>query len=813
MSSADNAGAAGGPTVPDPHSSDPSWPDVAHVRDARDLLFARYVGPYRLTGLLGEGGMGQVYLATQEQPLRREVALKVIKRGMDSDAIVARFTSERRALALMDHPAIARVLDAGTTDDGRPFVAMELVRGQRLTAYCDDAQLTVEARLRLFLDVLRGVQHAHQKGVLHRDLKPSNILVSTVDGRPQPKIIDFGIAKAIADDEPLATSVTMIGQFVGTPEYMSPEQAGVLPSGVDTRSDVYSLGVVLFELLTGHRPYDFEKRTPTAIAARLTEFRLPIRPSAAVATRTLGRHTESTEIDRATARGSSPARLRRSLRGDLDTIVLKAMHPEPDRRYGSIEQFAGDLERYLGGLPVTARPDSLAYRTSRFVRRHAVGVGVAVLALCAVLVFIVALARERARAVEAEQQARIEAETATQVSTFLVDLFDEADPETNRGREVTARDLVDRGAERIRTEVVDAPVVRGQLLHTLGDVYRSLGRAENAEPLLREALAVREQALGPDHLQVAETLNTLARVRLDLGDPVESRAMYERALTIREASEGDASASVAEVLNNLGNVHLTTGHLREAVDVYTRARAIRRSLGTTEGEHGGGVLHNMAVAHYQMGQYEDAYEVLNEAEPLLQAQYGTDGLHPALIALASFRGLVLRELDRFDEARTVLEAGVADARALYQAPHGQLGTILNNLALVEQELGHADRAEALFREVLAIDIAVHGPDHADVAHDYFNLGTFLYKHGDRAEGTQLVERTLEMRERLLGSEHPMTARAMSRLADYRVDAGRLREAVTMYERAEAVLAARLPEDHKDLQSTRRQLRAAQARLR
>ncbi len=804
---------ADGRTIPDPQAPGPSFPDLAAVREVRDLLFARYVGPYRLTALLGEGGMGQVYLATQEQPLRREVALKVIKRGMDTDAIVARFASERRALALMDHPSIARVLDAGTTDDGRPFVAMELVRGQRLTDYCDGAQLTVDERLRLFLDVLRGVQHAHQKGVLHRDLKPSNILVTTVDGRPQPKIIDFGIAKALTDDEPLATRVTMLGQFIGTPEYMSPEQAGVIPVGVDTRSDVYSLGVVLFELLTGHRPYDFDKRTPTAVSARLTDLRLPMRPSAAVTTRTSNRQTDSTQVDLAAARRSSPARLRRTLRGDLDTIVLKAMHPEPDRRYGSVEQFADDLDRYLRGLPVNARPDSRLYRASRFVRRHAVGVALALLAVCALVAFVVALARERARAVEAERVARVEAATATQVSRFLVDLFDEANPATNRGREVTARELVDRGAERIRTEVTDAPIVRGQLLHTLGDVYLALGRPESAELLLRDALAVREAAAGPDAIPVAETLNTLGRVLVERGATAEALALYERALAIREAAEGEASDGVSEVLNNLGLVHLTDGRPREAADALRRSMEIRRGLGEEARAHRGGTLFNLAVAHYQLGEYEQADEVLTEAEPLLRAQYGTDGPHPNLVGFASFRGLILRELKRLDEARAVLEAGVADARKLYPEPHGQLGTILNNLALVERAQRNYARAEALYREVLAIDLAIHKGDHPDVAHSYFNLGTFLYERGQREEGTRLLEQALDMRMRVLGSEHPMTALAMSRLADHRADAGRLREAIDLYERAEAIQAAVLPEDHKELRNTRTGLEQARARLR
>ncbi len=813
-----------------PSDDDSAWPDILSTRtlregdavaprvhalqQARDLLFEEHVGAYQLGPRLGQGGMGEVYLARQEQPLRRDVALKVIKRGMDTESIVRRFASERKALALMDHPAIARVLDAGATADGRPFVAMELVRGGRITDVCDARRLGVHERLRLFLEVLRGVQHAHQKGVLHRDLKPSNILVAVVDGQLQPKIIDFGIARAVNDDEPLASQATVVGQFIGTPEYMSPEQAGAIGGGVDARSDVYSLGVVLYELLTGHRPYDFARRTPTAVSARLTERSRPLRPSAAVHTRTLAAAPESTIVDRAAARAVSPARLRRLLRGDLDTIVLKAIHPDPERRYGSAEQFSADLERFLEGRPVLARPDSLPYRTQRFVQRHVFGVAVTALAAVGGLVFVVLLARERTRALEAEQQARIEAGTATAVSDFLVSLFDVASPETGKDRGITAREMVDRGVARIRSELTDEPAVRGQLLFTLGSVYRELGRIDQAEPLLREALDVRRQAFGASHPLVADTLGRLARIRLDRGDTAESLALYEQALEIRRAVSGPASAPVGEVLNNIGLVHLTAGRFAEASAVLAEAAEIRLAAGG-EGSHGAGsVLYNMAVTHYELGQYDDALTHLDRAEPLLRAELrAIDDPHPKLVALASFRGLLLRELDRQDEALEVLERGVEAAREIYTEPNPALATILTNLALVVQRRGDLDRAEGLYREVLAIDQAVYGERHADVAHDYFNLGTFLYRHrGHRDEGTRYVQVALDMRRDLLGADHPATAVAMRTLADYHVDAGRVRDALPLLEAAHAAQVKALPPDHPSLATTRQALDAARHRL-
>jgi serine/threonine protein kinase len=368
------------------------------------------IGPYRILEVLGEGGMGTVYRAEQTEPIRREVALKLVRRGLDGTRAAARFEVERRALALMNHPNIARVLDAGTDETGRPYFVMELVRGDPITSFCDREKLSVRERVELMIPICRAVQHAHRKGILHRDLKPSNVLVAREDGKPVPKVIDFGIAKAVQDTPAPGTLLTAEGQLVGTPEYMSPEQAGVIEAEVDTRTDVYALGVILYELLTGRRPHRFRNATPLELHRVLSRDE-PEKPSTACTREP--EEAASVAANAGRARGVSPTRLRRELAGDLDTIVLMALRREPERRYGSAEHLAEDLRRYLDGLPVLARKDTVRYRAGKFARRHRVAVGAAAVLVLSLAVLAVTMtvqsarvARERDRAVVAEARAR-----------------------------------------------------------------------------------------------------------------------------------------------------------------------------------------------------------------------------------------------------------------------------------------------------------------------------------------------------------------------------------------------------------------------
>src|SRR5439155_18460754 len=427
------------------------------------------IGPYRLLEQVGEGGMGEVWLAEQTRPVRRQVAVKVIKVGMDTAQVVARFEAERQALALMDHPAIARVFDAGSTTQGRPYFAMEYVRGETITAYTTRHGLAIPDRLELFLQVCEGVQHAHQKGIIHRDLKPSNVLIGMRDDSPVVKVIDFGIAKATTQTLTERTLHTEVGAFIGTPEYMSPEQAEFGGLDIDTRTDVYALGVILYELLTGTLPFDskaLREQGLDRIRQTIRELDAP-RPSTRV--------TRMAQSAGAASRpGEDPARLARQLQGDLDWITMKAIEKDRMRRYGAVSDLAADLRRHLDDVPVLASPPSVQYRVGKFVRRHRAGVAAVAVLGVLLVAFAATMAIQAGRIARERDRANHEAQTATRVSDFLVGLFEVSDPSEARGNTLTAREILDKGAAKIEKDLGGESTVQARRQRTLGAVYTSL---------------------------------------------------------------------------------------------------------------------------------------------------------------------------------------------------------------------------------------------------------------------------------------------------------------------------------------------------
>jgi serine/threonine protein kinase len=460
------------------------------------------IGPYHLLELIGEGGMGEVWLAEQKEPVRRRVAIKLIKAGMDTREVVARFESERQALALMDHPAIAKVFDAGSTPEGRPYFVMEYVAGIPITTYCDKHKLTVRQRMELFIQVCEGVQHAHQKAIIHRDLKPSNIIVTEVDGKPMPRIIDFGVAKATSQKLTAGTMYTRVGTMIGTIGYMSPEQADPIGEDIDTRTDVYSLGAVLYELLTGALPLNLRKLAFDEVLRSLREQDAP-RPSTKLST--LG---EGSAVA-AKNRGSDPPTLIRQLRGDPDAIALKALEKDRARRYASVSDLAADIGRHLRSEPVAAHPPSTAYRVRKYIRRHRLGVSV--VAAVALLLIGVAIAQsiEIRRITQERDRTARERDRADRITQFMTGMFRVSNPSEARGNTVTAREILDKASTEIVTGLRNDPELHARMMYTMAETYFDLGLHSRADELLQRAAEIQRTSLGSHN---PETLRSLSRL-------------------------------------------------------------------------------------------------------------------------------------------------------------------------------------------------------------------------------------------------------------------------------------------------------------
>lgn len=735
--------------VPDDFLATPALARGALTRAAGDpegdgdALVGRTIGAYRIQERIASGGMGTVYLGTRNDgSFQQQVAIKVVKRGMDTDEIVRRFRMERQTLANMVHPNIAGLLDGGATEDGRPYLVMEFVHGMPIDRYCEEKRLDTVRRLRLFLQVCHAVQSAHQNLVVHRDLKPGNILV-TPEG--VPKLLDFGVAKVLLGPGAGGANAgesTISEQQRLTPEYASPEQIQGLP--VTTASDVYSLGVILYELLSGQRPYHFRTRTTAEIERVVCHVDPPL-PSAVVGRASDPQTTphappSDPDVGRPPAPPEGTAqKSRRRLRGDLDTIVLMALRKEPARRYASVERLSGDIERYLRGLPVMARKDTFDYRANKFVRRHAWGssavVGVA-LAVLAGAVVIARQARNIARERDAAFMARDQSE---QIAKFLRDTLTSVDP-NEKGPDATVRQVLEDAAARVEAELASTPLVHAAVLSAIGTSYLGLGMLDKAEACITRAMDERRALLGDGHHDVAESMLDLAGVCYAKEQFDEAERLLRWALEIFKSIRGDHNLDIARTSNDLGAVLRAKGLLDEAESFHRQALDIRRA--------------------------QEGPESLNVAESLNN-----------LAGVLSARG------DR-PGAEGALTEALRIRRSLLPPGHARVAQSIGNLAVFYGSGGEYARAVPLLREASALEEKSLGPDHPEHALTLNNLAAMLLRLDEFGEAESLLRRALEIRRARLSAGDARTAYTQSLL-------GRCLLKQSRYEQAEPELRAAL----------------------
>ncbi|MCZ7640291.1 MAG: serine/threonine-protein kinase [Verrucomicrobia bacterium] len=758
------------------------------------------LGKYKLLQQIGEGGCGVVYMAEQEQPMRRRVALKLIKPGMDTRQVIARFEAERQALAMMDHPNIARVLDAGATETGHPYFVMELVRGIRITEYCDQNNLSTRDRLELFTQVAQAVQHAHQKGIIHRDLKPSNVLVTLHDGVPVPKVIDFGIAKAIAQKLTDKTLFTQFGQFIGTPAYTSPEQAEMSGPDIDTRSDIYSLGVLLYELMVGRTPFDTKELLQSGLEEmrRIIREKEPNRPSTLLSTMLAEERTSTAQ-----RRAASPPELIHVLRGDLDWIVMKCLEKDRTRRYETASGLAADIQHYLSNEPVVARPPSTAYRFNKLVRRNKLAFTAGAAVAVALVAGIIASTWQAARARRAERAAQEERDSAEAVLMFFRDkVLAAGRPEGQQGglgKDVTLRQAIDTAEAEISRSFTNRPLVEAAIRMTIGESYRYLGELGLASEQLEQAFALYRDTLGLDHGVTVSALDALQQAYKDSGTPSRSLLLYEELFKSRKAKLGLEHDDTLTAMNNLGLAHMYLGHHDQARPLLEETLRIRKAKLEPGHVSTLATMHNLAALYWALGQTAPGLALYEETLELKRAKLGSDH-DDTQLTMRNLVGVYLRA-GKSEQAVALAEELYALAKSKRGPEHPDTLRNHSELSYTYSRVGMPEQAVSHYEELLRIRKARLGPEHPDTLTSMNNLGLAYSEAGKSDQAVPLLEETLRLRRIKLGREHPGTLSTLNNLALAYEDLGKLDRAVVLLEEALELYRANLGSEHHETLNT------------
>lgn len=788
-------------------------------------LVGTKIGPYKIIEPIGEGGMGTVYLAEQVELVKRRVALKIIKLGMDTKQVIARFEAERQALAMMDHPNVAQVYDGGISEDGRSYFVMEYVPGIPITKYCDKERLNTRERLELFVNVCNAVQHAHQKGIIHRDLKPGNVLVMIQDGKAVPKVIDFGVAKATNQALTERTIYTELGQLIGTLEYMSPEQVEMTGLNIDTRSDVYSLGVLLYELLTGALPFESSELRQVAIGEiqRIIREDDPQKPSTKLS------NIGSASLTLAKFRRTDARSLGRQIKGDLDWIVMKAIEKNRARRYETANGLAADIRRHLRNEPVVAGPPGPRYRIGKFVKRNRVGVIAAGLVCLALIIGIVGtswgiltavaardaerLAKEDTQtaldlAEEREAEAVLQADNAREINNFLTaDLLAAVAPsaEAGAGRDVLMRDVLDVASQKIEDAAqyqgrfADKPLIEASIRATLGETYRLLGEYANAQPHLERARLLKQRVYGDTHQDTLLCMSNLAILYMDQGRYEEAEKLFNDTLRISKHLTGINNPQTLSIMNNLALLYWKQGRYDEAEMLYLQTLENRKQILGDKHPDTLITMNNLALLYTKQGRYEKAEPLYLQTLEIEKRELGQE--HPETLSSINNLANLYSDQGRYDEAESLYLQTLNIRKRILGNVHPDTLSSMNNLANLYSDLGRYNEAESLYLQSLEIKKQVLGTEHPDTLSSMNNLANLYNDQGRYDEAEPLYLQTLDISQRVLGEEHPDTLSTMNNLANLFCDQSRYDEAEPLYLHTLEIRMRVLGDEHPDTLSS------------